>query len=72
VPGCTDQLADNYDPSANVDDGTCDYSVSTGPGTGPNTGGPNTGGPNTGNTPVTFTVQDTNDPDTNTQPPPNI
>ena len=72
VPGCTDQLADNYDPSANVDDGSCDYSVSTGPGTGPNTGGPNTGGPNTGNTPVTFTVQDTNDPDTNTQPPPNI
>ena len=24
-PGCTDPLADNYDPSANFDDGSCIY-----------------------------------------------
>ena len=25
VPGCTDPLADNYNPFANIDDGTCEY-----------------------------------------------
>jgi hypothetical protein len=26
-PGCTDDIADNYDPSYNIDDGSCVYSV---------------------------------------------
>ena len=25
IPGCTDPLADNYNPDANVDDGSCEY-----------------------------------------------
>lgn len=27
TPGCTDDIADNYDPSYNIDDGSCVYSV---------------------------------------------
>ncbi|MBF0292344.1 MAG: right-handed parallel beta-helix repeat-containing protein [Nitrospinae bacterium] len=29
VPGCTDPLATNYNPSATLDDGTCAYTLST-------------------------------------------
>ena len=36
VQGCMDPLADNYNPLANQDDGTCTYST----GIGPNSGGP--------------------------------
>lgn len=31
VKGCTDPSAMNYDPSANLDDGTCSYTEATGP-----------------------------------------
>ena len=30
ISGCTDPAADNYDPNANVDDGSCSYSVTLG------------------------------------------
>jgi hypothetical protein len=31
IQGCTDPLASNYDPSANIDDGSCEYSGCTNP-----------------------------------------
>ena len=76
--GCTDPNATNYNPNATIDNGSCSYYVNgdadpvrnTGGGSNNNTNN-NTGG-NTGSTPITFTVQDSNDPDTNVQPPPNI
>ena len=30
ISGCTDPVADNYDPNANVDDGSCSYTVALG------------------------------------------
>ena len=78
--GCTDPNATNYNPNATIDNGSCSYYVNGDADPIRNTGGGNnntnnnnnnTGG-STGSTPITFTVQDSNDPDTNVQPPPNI
>jgi hypothetical protein len=78
--GCTSPTATNYNPNANIDDGSCLYPIGGGGGGGIGIGGGGGGigigggggtggGTGSGTPPVSLTVQDINDPDTNVVPP---
>jgi len=75
IPGCTDPNASNYNPLATVDDGSCFLTPIYGC-TNPNaTNYDSTATVDDGScilySPNSLTIQDSNDPDTSSPPPPN-